>query len=155
MNRGSEESKGGEYGQEDSICLLCKTLLLLFMLLAMLGGIVSILSFGVYFLVVDHGKGGSCASGAGRDIWTYFLIKLIVGVFTQCFTTCFAKPAGGSNSDNMEGSSKRTESEDAASLADRTTGGGKVCASVTLRPFVPCVLYPSVMILTPPCLPHR
>jgi len=141
VNRSSVESKA----PEDSLFLLCTTLLKLFVLLALLGGIVAILSFGIYFLVVDHDKGGSCARGTGRDIWLYFLIKLVIGVFTQCFTTCFA-PRGREKKE--EGDAPVQQRAEAADAVDHTAGGGMVTSILfTLLLHVGMLIYGGIVLI--------
>jgi len=144
VNRISDDSKPPE-DSEDSLLLLCTTLLKLFVLLALLGGIVAILSFGIYFLVVDHDKGGSCASGTGRDIWIYFLIKLIIGVFTQCFTTCFA-PRGGKKEGNADAD---TDADAKKQHGDASGSGGGMVTSIlfTLLLHVGMLIYGGIVLI--------
>ena len=57
----------------------------LFMLIFVEGAIASFV-FTIIFLVKDEGKGGSCADTAGQAIWTYVIVKTIVGpISSQCF----------------------------------------------------------------------
>ena len=97
-------SRASSQGGDDGICGLCCNLIKLFAVLALLGGFVSIFALGIYFLVIDHEKGGSCAQSVGNDIWIYFLIKTIVGVatyFASCFTGSDAKNHNGDNSKSL------------------------------------------------------
>lgn len=117
VRRSSVDSSADE---DESLCTLCNNLIKLFIVLSLLGGIVAILAIGIYFLVVDHNKGGPCARSVGQDIWTYFLVKLIVGLLTQCISCkggAEASKGGGESALDSNGE-RKTETGD--------VGGGKV-----------------------------
>jgi hypothetical protein len=64
--------------------------------LVCVGGAIASFVFTIIFLVKDEGKGGTCADTAGQAIWTYVIVKTIVGpVSSQCF--------GGGSSQGEDG----------------------------------------------------
>lgn len=116
MNKRTESEDEGSVEPDPSILLLCYTLFKLLVLVFLLGALVAILCLGIYFLVIDKGKGGDCADTTGKDIWTYFLVKIIIGVFTQCFTTFIAPRA------DFDAEFKERESKDSGPKPEYNSG---------------------------------
>jgi hypothetical protein len=76
----------------------CKAIIFLLIALSLVGSLLAVFVLSIYFLVIDYNKGGICASTTGYHIWLYFLIKSIIGCFSQLFTSKFTATASGEQS---------------------------------------------------------
>ncbi len=69
------------------------------LVLIFVGGAIASFVFTIIFLVKDEGKGGSCADTAGQAIWTYVIVKTIVGpISSQCFGSPSSQDEDGAES---------------------------------------------------------
>ena len=105
-----------ESPQDGSMYDFCVAITTLFLVLSIICAFIAVFILSIYFLVLDHGKGGVCAETYGQHIWVYFLVRLIVGCCSQVLSGGFARI---NQKRNEEGATEERDSS--GSLAECTS----------------------------------